>query len=123
MCFARGHNAVTPMSLEQATPRSRAKHSTVEPLHFHITSMSSQGLRRAAHLQVIAELSLLAHTPNKKGDKSHARIQNILSGGPFFTEGRMDVLDQLELIATGIGPLGPIASQGGGYQTSISKET
>ena len=31
MCLAQGHNAVTPVRLEPATPRSRVKHST-EPL-------------------------------------------------------------------------------------------
>ena len=33
MCLAQGHNAVTPMRLEPATPWSRVKHSTTEPLH------------------------------------------------------------------------------------------
>ena len=32
MCLAQGHNAVTPVRLEPAVPRSRAKHSTTEPL-------------------------------------------------------------------------------------------
>ena len=29
-CLAEGHNAVTPMRLEPAAPRSRVKHSTTE---------------------------------------------------------------------------------------------
>ena len=33
MCLAQGHNAVTPVRLEPATPRSRDMHSTTEPLH------------------------------------------------------------------------------------------
>ena len=33
MCFAQGHNAVTLVRVEPATPRSRDKHSTTEPLH------------------------------------------------------------------------------------------
>ena len=32
MCHAQGHNAVTSVRLESATPRSRVKHSTTEPL-------------------------------------------------------------------------------------------
>ena len=32
MCFAQGHNAVAPVRLEHAAPRSRVKHSTTEPL-------------------------------------------------------------------------------------------
>ena len=32
MCLAQGHNAVTPLSLEPATPQSQVKHSTSEPL-------------------------------------------------------------------------------------------
>ena len=32
MCLAQGHNAVTPVRLESAAPRSRVKHSTTEPL-------------------------------------------------------------------------------------------
>ena len=32
MCLAQGHNAVTPVRLEPAAPRSRVKHSTTEPL-------------------------------------------------------------------------------------------
>ena len=30
--LAQGHNTVTPVRLEPATPRSRVKHSTTEPL-------------------------------------------------------------------------------------------
>ena len=30
MCIAQGHNAVTPVRLEPAAPRSRVKHSTTE---------------------------------------------------------------------------------------------
>ena len=33
--LAQGHNAVTPVRLEPAAPRSRVKHSTTEPLRFH----------------------------------------------------------------------------------------
>ena len=33
MCLAQGHNAVTPVRLKPAAPRSRVKHSTTEPLH------------------------------------------------------------------------------------------
>ena len=32
MCLAQGHNAVTPVRHEPATPLSRDKHSTTEPL-------------------------------------------------------------------------------------------
>ena len=32
MCLAQGHNAVTPVRLESAAPRSRVKHYTTEPL-------------------------------------------------------------------------------------------
>ena len=35
MCLAQGHNAVTPLRLEPAAPRSRVKHSTTEPLRSH----------------------------------------------------------------------------------------
>ena len=28
MCFAQGHNAVTPVRLQPAAPRSQVKHST-----------------------------------------------------------------------------------------------
>ena len=37
MCLAQGHNAVTPVSLKPAAPRSQVKHSTTEPLHQQIT--------------------------------------------------------------------------------------
>ena len=33
MCLAQGHNAVTPVRLNPAVPRSRVKHSTTQPLH------------------------------------------------------------------------------------------
>ena len=33
MCLAQGHNAVMPVRLEPAAPRSQVKHSTTEPLH------------------------------------------------------------------------------------------
>ena len=33
--LAQGHNAVTPVRLEFAAPRSQVKHSTTEPLHSH----------------------------------------------------------------------------------------
>ena len=32
MCLVQGHDAVMPMRLEPAAPRSRVKHSTTEPL-------------------------------------------------------------------------------------------
>ena len=32
MCLAQGHNAVTPVRLEQAAPQSRVKHFITEPL-------------------------------------------------------------------------------------------
>ena len=32
ICLVQGHNAVTPVRLEPAAPRSRVKHSTTEPL-------------------------------------------------------------------------------------------
>ena len=32
MCLAQGHNAVPPVRLEPAIPRSKVKHSTTEPL-------------------------------------------------------------------------------------------
>ena len=35
MCLAQGHNAVTPVRLESATPRSRDTYSTTEPLRSH----------------------------------------------------------------------------------------
>ena len=34
MCHAQGQNALTPVRLALATPRSQVKHSTTEPLHF-----------------------------------------------------------------------------------------
>ena len=33
MCLAQGHNSVTSVRLEPATPWSQVKHSTTEPLH------------------------------------------------------------------------------------------
>ena len=36
MCLAKGHNAVTPVTLEPAASRSRVKNSTTEPLRWHI---------------------------------------------------------------------------------------
>ena len=33
MCLAQGHNSMMPVRLEPATPLSRVKHSTTEPLH------------------------------------------------------------------------------------------
>ena len=37
MCLAQGHNAVTLARLEPATPQSRDKNSTTEPLHRVLT--------------------------------------------------------------------------------------
>ena len=34
MCLAQGHNAVAPVRLKPAAPRSQVKHSTTEPLRF-----------------------------------------------------------------------------------------
>ena len=34
MCLAQGQNVVAPVRLEPAALRSRAKHSTTEPLNF-----------------------------------------------------------------------------------------
>ena len=34
MCLVQGHNTVTPVRLEPATPRSRLKHDFTEPLRF-----------------------------------------------------------------------------------------
>ena len=34
MVLAQGHNAVTPVRLQPAAPRSRVKHSTTQPLRF-----------------------------------------------------------------------------------------
>ena len=31
LCLAQGHNAVAPLGLEPAAPRSRVEHSTTEP--------------------------------------------------------------------------------------------
>ena len=36
MCLAQGHNAVTPVSLKPAAPRSQVKHSTTEALRSHM---------------------------------------------------------------------------------------
>ena len=36
----KDHNAVTPVGLEPATPRSRLKHSTTEPLCLEIVLVS-----------------------------------------------------------------------------------
>ena len=33
MRLAQGHDTVTPVRLEPATPQSQVKHSTTEPLH------------------------------------------------------------------------------------------
>ena len=32
MCLAQGHNAVTPVRLKPAAPRSQVQHSTTEPM-------------------------------------------------------------------------------------------
>ena len=50
MCFAQGHNAVTPVSLEPAAPRSRVKHSTTEPLHQQITEDPNLKLRNTTDI-------------------------------------------------------------------------
>ena len=42
MCLAHGHNAVTPVKLEPAAPRSRIKHLTTEPMRFHIMGCASK---------------------------------------------------------------------------------
>ena len=39
MCLAQGPDAVTPVRLEPAAPRSRVKHSTTEPLRSQELSM------------------------------------------------------------------------------------
>ena len=38
--LAQGHNAVTPVRLEPAAPRSGVKHSTTEPLRSHYSNVS-----------------------------------------------------------------------------------
>ena len=40
MCLVQGHNAVTPVRLEPATPRSWVKHSNTEPLRSLSHSLS-----------------------------------------------------------------------------------
>ena len=40
MCLAQGHNAVPSLRLEPATLRSQVKHSTTEPLLFHVISLN-----------------------------------------------------------------------------------
>ena len=42
MCLAQGHNAVTPVQLEPATFRSRAKHSTTESMRSLLCYVWSQ---------------------------------------------------------------------------------
>ena len=37
MYLAQGHNAVMPVRLQHATPQSRDKHSTTEPLRSRVT--------------------------------------------------------------------------------------
>ena len=45
----KDHNAVTPVRLEPAAPRSRVKHCTIEPLH----SLSCQTYMKHASLPII----------------------------------------------------------------------
>ena len=37
MCLAQGHNAVNEVRLESATPQSRVKHCTTEPLPLYLS--------------------------------------------------------------------------------------
>ena len=48
MCLAQGHNAVTLMRLQPVAPRSRAKHSTTEPMcsHIYMAYASNKGSDR-----------------------------------------------------------------------------
>ena len=39
---AQGHNAVTPVRLEPAAPRSRVKHSTTEPLRSLVRAVANR---------------------------------------------------------------------------------
>ena len=42
MCLAQGPNTVTPVRLEPSAPRSRVKHSTIEPLRSQYVSFESK---------------------------------------------------------------------------------
>ena len=52
MCLAQGHNAVTPVRLEPASPRSRVKHSTTEPLRSICSPVRGDKARGLFHVQV-----------------------------------------------------------------------
>ena len=53
MCFAQGHNAVTPVRLESTLPQSRVKHSTTEPL-WYIDNVQEDRMR---HLKGVSDIS------------------------------------------------------------------
>ena len=87
MCLAEGHNEVTPVRLEPATPRSQDKYSTTEPLgslyimHLEVTSM-----QRVTHAQlssgVTSQTLIFVYTwspANKKISSDYTSIQTSLS--------------------------------------------
>ena len=59
MCLAQGHNAVTPVRLKPASPRSRVKHSTTEPLRSLDTSSDNDSLNQALPVISFIKLSTL----------------------------------------------------------------
>ena len=58
MCLAQGHNAVTPVRLEPAAPRSRVKQSTTEPLRSHVISCFMDGVGIRIRNFLITKLTL-----------------------------------------------------------------
>ena len=70
MCLAQGHNAVTPVMLEPAAPRSRVKHSTTEPLRSlscHGPTVNSEIFARANFRETSHMRSFLRIEPSRNG--------------------------------------------------------
>ena len=65
MCLAQGHNAVMPVRLEPATPRSQVKHSRTEPLSSLWKGVKVATTKYYMHERVIIMFTLM-NRPSQK---------------------------------------------------------
>ena len=67
MCLAQGHNAVTPVRLEPAAPRSRVKLSTTEPLRSLLYNLNENETYYPKTLKCEMDFARLTRVENPLG--------------------------------------------------------
>ena len=80
MCPAQGHNAVTPVRLKPAAPRSRVKHSTTEPLRSQTNWYATVQMSLYIHA-AWQETSLHAQTKFGSRSRFRPKSQHLLPQG------------------------------------------